>query len=416
MRRRIKGINPAIQTISLEHPFVGWGDWVSPPYPEPDGYSDISDETGHSFWQECLHFRCSFYPTGSIGGLAPHGDHTGLSSSSQHRFTTDDAGAFCKEALEASKDGGYSDWVAHLYETFTDQFPDQFSIVNSLIELKHGIKEFIPSMQDLRERISSNYLKIQFGIAPFLRDLVDCCTVGDKFRSRLKFLHENRVFFVDRKGRESEDSLLGDRMVNEYDPVFQPPSDYTVIPPLVQPAVHHPLRTNFEEEWSKAKHVATAIISNEMEGLDDVWLQGAAMRGMAGLSNPLQVAWNAVPWTWMADWFIDIDTMLEPFEIQPFAGQLNLQRAFLSSRVRVKGQVFTVCQTLDEGYGEPGELLFRSYERSKELEVQQGFISPRLVVPSLSGTQTAVILALIDQRSKAIPDIVSLYKKYKGRK
>lgn len=396
----------------INHPIDGWQECEIIHYRSPKGYSEITDKVGHAFWQRCFHLRVNNVP-GSIGTIPSHGDHAEVHSVSQHLIDVAGLRSLALTYLEEARGAEYNDWFVHLYEEFTDQFPEAFSIANTLYEMKHGIKEVLPEISDLRKSIGAAYLGTVFGYEAFIRDLVSCCNVYGKFKSRLKFLQENKEIIVDRK-RERTTLAPRNTVLNEYELSWwpEPPP-----PPLPDDglAVHHPMRTWFEGSEGTAKHYATAFINNQLKDLDNVSRQVDAMAGCAGLTNPVQILWNAIPWTWMCDWFIDCDSILTAFEKQPFEGTLKLEAAYVSSKYRVSGPAYTECQAGEPADGPPNEVMLRGYDRTEELSIDDSSLSPRLVQSSLTGNQLAITLALIESRNKATPDVVGFYNTWKRR-
>lgn len=421
MRDRVKGFDTSELDFTLTDsnffPTISGPCVIGNPA-RPKGYSHIQDELGHGQWQKANHVKCNYLP-GQIGYFPQHGLYCEAISRSDHLFTVGNVEDLSKAAFTAARGSDYETWVNHLYEQFTDEFPDQFSIANTLIEMKNGVKEWLPQISDLKERISSNFLKIKFGIQPFIKDLKDSCLVYGNFKKRLKFLQDtNKLEFRDRKKMTSEDSLIDGAVLNQYYVSYIKPPIPGPGPPLEFPGIEHQLQTRFIETDAQAMHFATAFISNQLTDLDNVTRQVDAMLGMCGINNLPKIVWNAIPWTWLGEWFVDMDNILEAFEVQPFEGKLVLNRAYLSSKIRVAGQIKTRC--VDSEYVpldvKPGEGLLRLYDRSARVEMSESFISPRLIPPNLSGSQSAILLALIDQRCRAVPDVAGLFRKWRGHK
>lgn len=426
-RHRVKGVIFDSLGVTLYYPLSGnyeaWGSgkmatpFVDFPRPLmlPKGYSSLSDHVGHGFWQPCSHVRMRLLP-GYIGYFSDSGTATAVDGvDSPHYADIEDFQVMADERMLLARGEDFNTWFSGLYSSFTDQFPDTCSIANTLIEFKQGIRNQLPMVRDLKQRISSNYLKIQFGYKPLWNDLKACCKMYGKFKNRLKFLKENKVMFEDQR------KLVLEPIVNyekDYVAYYQAPDiPQPPGPPLVQPQVYHPLRTLIRDEWSEATHYATAFINNQIKGLDEVSRQVDAMAGMLGLCNPIKIAWNAVPWTWLCDWFVDVDQVLDAFEGQPFEGKLVLESAYLSTKIKSLSWVETVSQVgATRVSEEKGFLSTKQYDRSGELGIEEDLISSKLIHPSLDGGQAAILLALLDQRCKLVPDIASYVRKWRRRR
>jgi hypothetical protein len=228
---------------------------------------------------------------------------------------------------------------------------------------------------------------------------------------RLKFLKENKLSFYERRGFTYK---IGDGYRSyDYDVFFQPPIEEGH--PATFPEVHHHISTVFDAD-PNVKYVATALIDNQLEGLDNVWRQALATASMAGLGNVPKIIWEATPWSWMVDWGLDVSSYLDNFEMQPYNGQLVVRELYMSSLLRAEGSLVSFTALEDGGLGPQshsgldGYLKSRKYVRSDSLPIDTSCLSPQLMVPNLTGGRIETLVALVEQRTHTIPDMVKIGK------
>jgi hypothetical protein len=65
----------------------------------------------------------------------------------------------------------------------------------------------------------------------------------------------------------------------------------------------------------------------------DAWWQ--ALASALGLMNPAKIVWNAIPFSFAVDWFVNVAGWLnDNAEIQPFEGKITIEGADFSCKVR----------------------------------------------------------------------------------
>lgn len=309
------------------------------------------------------------------------------------------------------EDDEYDDWLYRQFRDMTKMFPSEMSLANSLIELKNGVKEFLPSMEDLRQSIAGNFLKFKFGVMPVLKDLKDSMNVWGNFKKRLDFLEENKgQTFRFRRKHSAEGSA--NALSIESDWIF--PAPQMPEPPPGQFNDYffqaHDNFTLYECEEQSSKWVLNAFISDEVGDMNSLVQQADAFGRVLGLNNLPKIAWNAYPWTWLFDWFVDTDRILDQFDnTEPFEGKLALQACHLGATHRLHGRLQSKCQ--HDAYHDDGGFLLKVYQRVTG--ITQAELDTSLVQPSLDGDQQSILLALLIQRSKAIPDWETIYRKIK---
>jgi len=164
---------------------------------------------------------------------------------------------------------------------------------------------------------NSSFLAFNFGVKPLLKTAKDLALSVDRIGKRLSFLrtHSGRL------------TTLRYRRSYQYGPT-PPPSGWGSNTPF--------------QEWQKAEAKYDVTISvnlfQTLEGLYDfsAWLK--AFRDYAGFNQILSTAWNALPFSFVADWFTNVADQLDEMK-QPsaFEGTYNLSNPCTS--VLAKGRV-----------------------------------------------------------------------------
>jgi hypothetical protein len=200
---------------------------------------------------------------------------------------------------------------------------EELSILNFLLELKElkGIFTSIWEAFKNPNRFSDPALAYQFGIKPFLRDLNTIFnTFGTIYDGIQKIRGKGTVI-----RRVKTEWLVDYPGLGEI--VHEPNSP-------IGPSLHRG-----DNDRSKIT-VNFMILSrvrydcNEIDGLSASIL--SALRAF-GLLNPVKVAWNAIPYSFVADWL---------FNVGQFLDFCDLSRAFIPSYV--ESSVWTLNQSMQE--------------------------------------------------------------------
>lgn len=80
----------------------------------------------------------------------------------------------------------------------------------------------------------------------------------------------------------------------------------------------------FTFEKFECRYTAGAFLLQSLTHLDDFYGLLRAYCGKTGLNNPLKVAWNAIPFSFVLDWFIPVSGYLARFKVQGADGQWDL--------------------------------------------------------------------------------------------
>lgn len=367
------------------------------------------DDTIHQWgWNPTTHLRVNVVSAGSFSVDCPRCD-LGEAWGSYHPvpFLSDlRAQGLLIPSLSAG--GDFDDWLYRSFSRFVTQFPPEMSLANSLYELKNGVKEFLPEVSDIRAGIDANFLKYKFGIAPVLQDLKDLCGVWGKFKNRLEFLRDTRgKTYRERKrllkeGSGTEIYLESRQFAYQSYPEPPPPPGQIGFLGYIDELDFH--RTGYQPLEFQSQWILHGVISNMIGEMDSLVRQADAFGSVLGLRNLPKIAWNATKWTWLVDWFVDTDKILDKFDnTGPFEGKLALNGCYLSGTHRLSGKLLAKCQHMESmNTIFPDEYLLRLYTRSGNIEQED--LDSSLVQPSLNGDQQAILLALLSQRGRKIPN------------
>ncbi|DAD49889.1 maturation protein, partial [ssRNA phage ESE016] len=283
----------------------------------------------------------------------------------------------------------------------TVTMPSQVGLANFIWELKAGLKECLPELKDLTGKASSAGLKYKFGFRPFVSDCKKILKVWGYFTKRMKFLHDTQgqCFSI----RRSTDEL------------WNPGPQMWIRPTPVVSDVHTTddlsYRVELEPDSYLCKMRATAFIANELQSLDNFWDQADAFGHALGLNNLARILYNARAYTWMLDWAVDSDKILDQMEGEPFNGKLHLQGGFHSIKVKALVKVYAMSDGSD--WGPHTSYVVSIYQRTPSVGYTD---NSRLIhFDQLLNTDHATTIAmLLDQRWRQRP-VLDIRKLFHGK-
>lgn len=402
-RKRYRKIGPKISLTTgfvvdnNDETYVSWPISCSSPK-----YSRMEDEVGPGSWHPVVHFRA--------------------------RNTAPPQNVACPSTINSSKwiprvvdqelqawDGYFyaltqaNDWLQTAAQSFSVQFREKASLGVFLGEMRGGIKEVLPTLEDLRHSAAGNFLKLKFGIEPFIRDLQKMCDVWGPYKKRFLHLRENLGNTYYEHEKHTVQSYAG---VYEHPYILTADSRFLPPPPNNLPnIVPHPFTNKLTVTEAETKFIVTALITNEICDMDNVIAQADAFGRVVGLGNSPRVVWNLLPWAWMVDWFSETDKLMDQFELQstgPFDGQLLLRSLSLSVKQRLWGSCDVQCDEMVEPTS-VGNYLSSLYMR--QAPVTNLGASSSFLQPSLTGSQSAILAALLLEKSRALPGWAYAWRK-----
>lgn len=201
-----------------------------------------------------------------------------------------------------------ADFADEAYEKLTSQVPQEVSLPNFLYEFRE-IGSLIPSLGDsMAKTVSGGFLNYSFGWKPLIGDIQKLNNLMQTVRARieyLKFTYGRETRLTHSKSFEVE----GDSMLQE------------------------PNGDRLYRDSSRGLFVAGGYLFhmlNELDGLEGT-LRAAA--GALGLNNPLAVVWEAIPFSFVLDWFGRIQSRINRMAVQPFTGEWSIRKLCYSYRI-----------------------------------------------------------------------------------
>lgn len=137
---------------------------------------------------------------------------------------------------------------------------------------------------DWFQKYHSLNLNYKFGITPFVKDLVDMLTLQSDIDRRVKYLNDMASGSATRKVK-----LKTSKWSTRENVVLNTSGGVTITATEV---VRHEV-----EQWGYTYWYPSVDFPRLQS---EIHLQ--ALRAVAGLTVDFSTAWNAIPWSWMADW------------------------------------------------------------------------------------------------------------------
>lgn len=259
-------------------------------------------------------------------------------------------------------------------EQFNTQIGEVISIANFVYELK-DLKTLVPKIQGM-QTLENGFLQYHFGWKPLISDLKSLSKIVKDTIDRLEHLRRTNNMW-------NKVSYTG----------FLQPSDYpSVVPnagPLSFPYIS-PIQTELVNYVGRFR--VNARIKRTLTGLDgDIGMLKAFLAAL-GLNNPAKIVWNAIPYSFVVDWFVRVSDHFDGFQV--YGGGIETKNVSWSlhetGSIRLYGNASV--------NGSPaqvtaGTIAFDRYQRGPGLPFTVGSIS----FSSLTTTQQMLGAALISQ-------------------
>jgi len=264
------------------------------------------------------------------------------------------------------------------YATFNEQIPLEVSLLNFIWELRE-IQDLIPKIErSITRTASGGFLWWKFGIKPMLSDLKKLWLLSETVKARLEFLRKTR----------------GQRVRLGCYAKFEPSlTTYDVMNWASQ-------RLYLKQSSFSSVMRAGGFLTHQLEGLDDALSEVKAFAAALGLNNPAAVVWEAIPYSFVLDWFGRFQELIGKLAIQPFAGKWEVDDVSYSHSVKATydflhnvpvPQPSWLPQEAVRNYG---QISIERYERFIGIPVPSSLITSM----GLNSTQQLLALALIRQR------------------
>lgn len=272
-------------------------------------------------------------------------------------------------------------------KTWDTQIPSKVSIANFIYELR-DVKSLIPKLMTFRYKfgskaslefmknlgtISNNFLAYEFGWKPLLSDIKKLCMLVGPVIKRLQFLRSSYMRLT---------------AVHGYRPdfiPFTPDQIPTYMPPpgqVVAVWVKNHYRADFR---------AGAYMYHNLTGLDGTLGLLRAFAAALGLNQIGKIVWNAIPFSFLLDWFVKLDFLIDQATLPTFGGEMRITPAGSSVKETGRAQLWYRNQgELGNPWTFKGAILVERYTRTSAMPIP----ATELFNTSLTGTQQLLLAAL----------------------
>lgn len=192
--------------------------------------------------------------------------------------------------------GLVSQYCREAFTEFTTQFPEEIGLANFLFELRELDQLFPRLSGSVGKDLSSGFLADQFGIQPLIDDL-------QKLSGLVKAVHDRIEWLRKTAGKPTRLGYYRKIQLSAGSPTILSGTGGSTQLALVPGTVNVDFR-------------AGGTLLQNLGDLDS-WI--TALRGFlgtAGLTNPVKIVWNAIPFSFIADWFLDIGSRVDALNLQ----------------------------------------------------------------------------------------------------
>lgn len=258
-------------------------------------------------------------------------------------------------------------------DNILQQMPVTVSVVNMIWELRGGLKTLLPRLLGSPlKKMASGWLWWNFGFMPLINDIKALLSLFADVNKRLDYLLKinRRPVTLRYRGHWTGDQqpFLGAPASKD--------SSY-----IGQGAVL----------WEDAKlRMNTRVFYDlDLQGAD-TFLKGCC--AALGLLDPANIVWQAIPWSFIIDWFVKTDDWIEANldTAQPFEGTLQILGS--DCTIEKRTMIGYACAIDNLGnYEIVDQVLVRGYHR------RAGCFGENADQDGLNPTQLSLLLALLVQ-------------------
>lgn len=264
------------------------------------------------------------------------------------------------------------------FNRFNIQFPTEVSVANFILELD-DIVGLIPKLSKSLVRSAANaHLTLEFGWKPMISDVRAMYHTLDRVKARLAYLR--KTF-----GKKTD---LGFRRNDIYVPSLAP------VGTSMTATVGNGIQFRYVLVDYHCDFRAKGRLYHRMEYLDGAAGEIAGLLGALGFSNPLAIVWEAIPYSFVVDWFTNIGDLVTRYGVlQDLGSQWTVDRLCWSVTIKATVDVYQRNVT---GSGalitetRLGQVTFKRYKRRPGLSVSSSVLN--LSLPNFR--QSALLASL----------------------
>lgn len=265
------------------------------------------------------------------------------------------------------------------FARFQTQFPEEVKIPNFFWELRE-IGELIPRLSaTLSETAANGMLTYSFGWAPLLGDLKKLGNLCETVRARLKHL-------IDTWGRSTR---LGYERLGCW--THELPDHHWYVTGSRGLTIGYKLG-----RWKTDIRVGGQLF-HMLDSLSSIEGTIRAFIGALGLSNPAAVVWEALPFSFMADWFLNVSGYLDALAgFQDKTAEWDVYNVTWSMKTEFVVDVYQMCYP-DQFEGGLLPERWIGYWHGRNYDRKLGYPTPQSYFPvgSLNPRQLSLMSALL---------------------
>jgi len=326
-------------------------------------YRDKSD----GLWPNSDTVQYSFDAT-ALKPVAPWEQHE--AGSTQYCTPTGGQRPPCSESVVYNfpfvSDAEWQAFAEDSFRAFSTQIPTEVGVANFTWELRE-LGSLIPKLENsITQSVSGGYLNFQFGWKPFVGDLQKLGGILSTVSAKIKHL----------KDTYGKKTRLGNYRANVLEVMTGPLSTYNF-------SLSAPESSFLSYDWIlvgyRCDMRAGGYLFHRLKDLDSFYGYTRALMVALGLDNPIKAVWNAIPYSFVSDWFTGLSRKLGDLNINPFKGQWEVSDFSSSAQAQATWRVVQVST------GNPsivlGEVRAKRYERISRLPVRSDFITLNALSP-----------------------------------
>jgi len=269
-----------------------------------------------------------------------------------------------------------------MFDAFNDQIPANVSIANFIYELK-DLKDLLPKLEKNLLSVAKNgFLSWNFGWKPMISDLKKLAGLMKSIEARLKWLKANYGKPVSIRFHKGNAHSVDVSSIPAWTPNWGGPSGHII---------------RYKLEYYYASFAGHGTLVQFLEGLDGPLAKLIAANSALGLDRPLEVFWNAIPYSFVADWFFNIGDILHKVGAQTFTGKWDVSNVTYSWKFNAQVGVYQDYWTSNSLKAAGNQSLKLSTYLVKRYERKLGCpygLSNLTGFDSLSSTQQLLLTAL----------------------
>jgi len=209
---------------------------------------------------------------------------------------------------------------------FLIELKDVRELAAQVVALKNRYKH-ARSFGDLKRYLGDRWLTYNFGLRPMVLDILAGLNASEAVRKRIAFL--KKTYGRPITARRTYTEIIDEKI--------QGPSDWEVLGSFGSRGTELVLGRSTRTRYPmRVKHTVGATLLQELPGLDDPYTFLRGLVSAYGIDRPFSVVWEAIPFSWMADYFLRIGDLMDTVQVsQPLKGSISVRDGWLSSQATV---------------------------------------------------------------------------------